>query len=257
MSPIRTKIESLKPLTTELYRTGQLKQPNYALPMVLATAEALCVGIDTITAVEFGVASGRGLNSLVRIADRLTLETGIKFQIFGFDTFDGMPPPKGYRDHPEIWSTGQYATPDFEKLKKSLPANCELVMGNVEETVPRFVRERLSKSAPLGFVSIDVDYHSSTEAALGILKSHPQLYLPGVLMYFDDIDGNLLLNGWAGEELAINEFNAGNTFRKIQRKVSNSPKMFVAHILDHAIRMGDEKPLEAIELPVSLFQRTG
>ena len=257
MTEIRRVINELKPLTTEIYKSGQIKQPNYILPMVLAAAQGLCVGARSLVAMEFGVASGRGLFSLLKIAERVTHATGVEFEVFGFDTFGGLPPPNDYRDHPEIWSQGQYAPPDFAKLRSQLPGNCELIVGNVDDTVPAFVRQRLSESSPVGFVSIDLDFYSSTMTALEVLKSAPKLYLPAVLMYFDDIDGNLTLNAWAGEELAINEFNAATPWRKIQRKVANSPKMFCAHVLDHPVRTGAAAPLEAIDLPVSMFQRAG
>ncbi len=118
-----------------------------------------------------------------------------------------------------------------------------------------FSETNVSEDSALGFVSVDLDFYSSTVKALEVLTHDPNCYLPAVLMYFDDIDGNLTLNAWCGEELAINEFNEAHQMRKIQRKVARSPKMFCAHILDHPARTGERPPAIPIELPVSVFQR--
>ena len=49
------------------------------------------MGLESITAIEFGVAAGAGLLNICEIAKNLTKETGVKFKIYGFDTGAGMP----------------------------------------------------------------------------------------------------------------------------------------------------------------------
>ncbi len=57
-------------------------------------------------------------------------------------------------------------------------------------------------------MALDVDFWSSTTAALELLKGTPEQYLPRVVVYVDDIalDEH---NSKAGARLAIREFNDG------------------------------------------------
>ena len=93
---------------------------------------------------------------------------------------------------------------------------------------------------------MDVDYYSSAKKALAVLSGAPNLYLPIVPVYLDDIgvDGS---NPWTGELLAVDEFNRENKLRKIapftllrsRRIFKNTQwidRMFAAHIHDHALR---------------------
>jgi len=251
----RESIQALMPLTGQLYKSGEFKQPNYILPMVLAAAQGICLGVERVTSIEFGVASGRGLMDMCKIAKSIKEVVNVEFDIFGFDTYTGLPKIVDYRDHPEIWSQGQYSTPDFDSLERSLPSNCKLIVGNVRDTVPRFAVNGISANSLIGFISVDLDLYSSTKDALTILNFNSNYYIPSVLMYFDDIDGNITLNKWCGEELAIEEFNVSQQFRKIQRKICSSPKMFCCHVLDHEVRLGNRAPVIPIELPVVKFQR--
>jgi hypothetical protein len=60
-------------------------------------------------------------------------------------------------------------------------------------------------------------------------------------MYFDDNAKTLTQCQWAGEELAIHEFNATHALRKIERKDQFRwwlPNLFVLHVLDHPVRQG-------------------
>ena len=243
------KLDNLKK-AIKLVRSGnkELAVSNHTSPMFLATAQAICLGLPRITCMEFGVAQGRGLLSLVDLAEFLSTYTEIEFEIFGFDTTTGLTEILDYRDHPEIWTAGQYAMSDADALIRQLPANATLVEGDVRDTVQCFVKERLTDRAPVGFISIDLDLYSSTKRALDILMGPPEAYLPAVMMYFDDVDGQVTLNRWCGEELAIEEFNAQPSPRKIQRKVTKTPKSFACHVLDHPARNGVTKPV----LPLSL-----
>ena len=61
-----------------------------------------------------------------------------------------------------------------------------LPTGLVEQTVAEFIGRR---PAPVGFVSFDLDLYSSTVSALRTFEADPELILPRVLCYFDDITG--------------------------------------------------------------------
>jgi hypothetical protein len=223
---------------------------QYAFPVLYAADAAKRFGYDCVTLVELGVASGSGLLNMCRIAERTTRATGIQFRIVGFDAGKGMPPAIDYRDLPEHFQAGDFPMTDLPGLKRALPSNAELIIGDIAETAPAFART-LSKDNPLGFVAVDVDYYSAAKSALAILDGAPENYLPLVPVYFDDIgvDGS---NPWNGELLAASEFNAENMLRKIapftllrsRRIFKNTQwidRMYAAHIHDHPYRSPDHK----------------
>jgi len=218
---------------------------QYAFPILYAADAARHYGYRSLTLVELGVASGAGLLNMCRIAERTTKATGIEFRIVGFDGGRGMPPAIDYRDLPEHFQQGDFPMVDFAALRRALPANAELIIGDVADTVPAFVQS-LTPSSPLGFVAMDVDYYSSAKAAMPILEGAADSYLPLVPFYLDDIgvDGS---NPWSGELLATAEFNSENLERKIapfsllrsKRIFKNTQwidRMFAAHIHDHPYR---------------------
>ena len=212
---------------------------------ILASADlAKESGIKEVTLVEFGVAAGTGLLNICKVAQRITRLTGVRFKIYGFDTGEGMPPPESYRDHPEIYHQGDFPM-NHNKLRKSLPNNAELIIGPISETVGPFLK-KITEKAPIGFISLDVDFYSSSRDALTILKGNVNQYLPRIQVYLDDLEFPSH-NSWCGERLAINEFNEQNALRKIeqhaflksQRVFRNArwiDHMFTAHILDHPSR---------------------
>lgn len=218
---------------------------QYAFPILYAADAARRYGYKTVTLVELGVASGAGLLTMCRIAERTTRATGIEFRIVGFDGGKGMPEAIDYRDLPEHFQAGDFPMIDFAGLKKALPSNAELILGDVAQTAPAFAKT-LTPDAPLGFVAVDVDYYSAAKAAMPILEGAAQNYLPLVPVYLDDIgvDGS---NPWSGELLAVSEFNEQNALRKIapftllrsRRIFKNTQwidRMFAAHIHDHPYR---------------------
>lgn len=104
--------------------------------------------------------------------------------------------------------------------------------------------------APIGFVSWDLDYYSSTIAAFQLLEAAADVLLPRIVSYFDDIMG-LTFGDHVGERTAITEFNATHLARKVSPiyglrftlpwPVSESQwseMMYLAHLFDHP-RFGD------------------
>jgi hypothetical protein len=226
-------------------RYGLISRPNYLYGMLRAADCAKYFGKPSVTAIEFGVASGAGLLNMVDLAELITVETGIQFRIVGFDTGAGLPSVQGYKDHPEIWNPGDFATEDRPALLKKLGERAEIIWGDIAETVKPFTAA-VEPSSPIGFISVDVDIYSAAKAALGCLASSPEKYTPAVSMYFDDVSF-YFANEWAGELAAISEFNEENEFRKIGRDRSlpgHRPvkadswyhAMYACHILDHPAR---------------------
>lgn len=190
-----------------------LERAYYAYPLMLAVAQARRMGLRRLVAVEFGVWEGAGLLNMASLCGLLGRTHGIDFQVVGFDTGGGMPAPMGWPDHPEIWHAGDLKLPDSAALRRRLPANAELILGDVAETVPEFAA-RLTPEAPLAFVALDLDFYSSSVAALGLFDQPDQsIYLPTVPIYVDDSYVGITQHELSGEALAIHMHNLPNLRR--------------------------------------------
>ena len=216
---------------------------SYAYGILAAADLAKSHNINKISIIEFGVASGNGLLNMCYIANKVTKLTGVEFEIFGFDSGKGMPAPLDYRDHPEKYFTGDFPPIDQDKLIANLPKNAKLILGDIKKSLFEIEKQITS---PIGFVSVDVDYYSSTLDCLNIFQSDTTLYLPYVFTYFDDVY-DIDDNDFCGELLAIKEFNNKNTLRKItkatmlnqKRIFRRSPwthQIYLTHIFDHKAR---------------------
>ncbi|NYT47044.1 MAG: hypothetical protein H0A75_04970 [Candidatus Methanofishera endochildressiae] len=154
-----------------------------------------------------------------------------------------MPESLDYRDLPNVWKPGFFHL-DVEGLEKKL-TKAKLVLGNVKETVTNFIENE--KPAPIGFVSFDVDYYSSTVDLLRIFDAHEEFLLPRVYCYLDDIIGDdwEIHCEYVGELLAIKEFNEQHEKRKVskinafrvKRRIQApwNEQMFVMHAFDHSL----------------------
>lgn len=189
--------------------------PAYAYGVFSAARLAQEIGLPGITVIEFGVAGGNGLVALEGISAKISAYLGLPISVCGFDTGVGMPTPSDYYDLPHVWQRGFYAM-DIPRLRGRLK-HASLELGNVAETVPPFLcRESL---LPIGFISFDLDYYSSTKAAFQIFGGPPQTRLPRVFSYFDEVfwPEKAYHNDWVGELRAIREFNEENTYQKIAK----------------------------------------
>jgi len=229
---------------------------QHAYGLLKAADEAKARGIERLTIVELGVAAGAGLLNICAIAERVTKETGVEFRIAGFDTGEGMPPPADYRDHPELYKEGWFPM-DQEALRSALPANAELHLGPLRETIEPFV-EQMEPSAPLGFATLDVDFYSSSKDALRLFDGRPGAYLPYVTVYVDDL-ALATHTPHAGELLAIREFNEEHELRKLDRDwdlrhtrvfkhTGWLAHMFKLQVLDHPERNDLSRPREIARL---------
>ncbi len=224
---------------------------SLAAPILAAMQQAESIGKQELTLMEFGVANGTRLKQICKITQFLTTRSNFKYHIFGFDLKTGLPSLVDFKDHPEIWHQGLYSMTDYDQLSKELPDNCELIIGNIKDTVPIFMQRDFTQS-PIGFIVIDVDLYSSTVPALDILKMSPHNYVPAVPMYFDDVYGLITYNDWCGEQLAICEFN-DNPTRKIHGMLPHKSKHFVCQILDHPVRTGEQKSKYRFEVHKATF----
>ncbi len=192
---------------------GTIAKPVYGYSLYRAALLARKLGHLRISAIEFGVAGGNGLVALEQPAAAVEKETGVAVSVYGFDTGAGMPPPTDYQDLPYMWQEGYFAM-DPEGLRARL-TSAELVLGPVERSVARFCEHH--HPAPVGFISFDLDYYSSTVAALRLLDADHRYFLPRVVCYLDDISGDIdyAYNEFTGELLAVKEFNESHADIKV------------------------------------------
>lgn len=187
--------------------------PAYAYGVYCAAQLASRLGIERISALECGVAGGRGLLALEKIAAEVGAHFDVAVDVVGFDTGAGMPVPIDYRDLPHVWTSGFYRM-DIEKLRKRL-SRAQLMLGDIAQTAKAWLER--GDTAPIGFVAFDLDYYSSTIKAMQLFEGSSSTHLPRVHCYFDDVVGPefACMNDYVGELLAIDEFNVSHSTRKI------------------------------------------
>lgn len=213
---------------------------NYTWSVLHAASIARRTGRPSVGVAEFGVAGGNGLVALERAAAAVESELGVGIDVYGFDTGEGLPPPRDYRDAPFIMDGGDFPM-DLDLLRSRL-SRAELLLGDVSETIPAFLA---SDRTPLGFISFDLDYYSSTRDALAILRADADRLLPRALCYFDDTHG-YPWGDFNGARLAIEEYNGADEKRKLaqlhglrfllpgsEREERWPEAMYLAHAFDH------------------------
>ena len=196
-------------------RWGADPYPAYRWGIWEAGRLARGEGIPRISVIELGVAGGRGLLAMQRYAADTEANLGVRIEVIGFDAGEGLPAitmTGDYRDHPDVWQPGDYRM-DSDALRAKLdPKRTTLILGNVRDTIPRLLEEK--DFAPVGFASFDLDLYSSTRDALVLLGSPRRKMLRQTPVLFDDTQ--LMVNHrWAGQRLAIKEFNAAHDDVKI------------------------------------------
>jgi hypothetical protein len=240
----------------ERVRLGIFSYPNYAWGVFSAAKQAKQLGIDSISVIEFGVAGGRGLVALERAAQQISQTLGIRIDVLGFDAEKGLPKPLDFRDLPHVWEQGDYQM-DVAKLKARL-SSAKLILGDVTETVVPFLAT--TKLPPIGFVSFDLDYYSSTAAALKIFEGEHGTRLPRVYCYFDDLiwPEEACHSEYAGESLAIRDYNERNDTKKLC-KLNNlrwmmpyadawQEEIYILHDFSHPLYTRKLKPPEQLPL---------
>lgn len=215
-------------------------RPQYLTGLVAAADDARRQAIGSIAAIEFGVATGGGLVALESYAAKVEAETGVEISVYGFDMGTGLPQMSGdYRDHPDMWHTGDFRM-DESALRRRLKPRTQLIIGQLSDTLPRFMAE--AAYPPIGFIAVDLDLYSSTRTALRVLTANERRTLRRVYMYFDDTETEFA-HHFAGELLAIAEFNDESASVKIDRWRGLSYKrpfperaylqqMYIAHDLE-------------------------
>lgn len=216
---------------------------SYAWGAIHGVHLAHVLGFESASLLEFGVAGGRGILALERIASMLEDVWPVKIEIYGFDSGVGLPRVTDHRDLPNLWAEDGWFPMDRPKLESRLKRT-KLLIDDVRDSVPKFLSQR---HAPVAFMSIDLDLYSSTVEALKVLDGDTSLLLPRVHCYFDDMIGFTFGDG-NGERLAIAEFNAARARRNVspiyglkrfapveERQQPWVEQMYMAHIGDHPL----------------------
>lgn len=217
----------------------------YGYGVYSAAAQAKLLGLSRISVIEFGVAGGNGLLALRGHADYCQRKFGVIIDVYGFDTGEGMTPASDYRDMPYRFAPGNYKM-DVPALRLRIgDRNIKLILGDVAKTANSFVRTH--DPAPIGFVSFDMDYYSSTIDAFRIFRpsnfyehGREQHFLPRIQCYFDDVTGTTIssYNEFVGELAAIATFNRRNrnvkigksqVFHTIRRDLEWHHQFYVMH----------------------------
>jgi len=189
------------------------ERPQYAYGVYMAADLARRLNLPAISVIEFGVAGGRGLVELEKIAQQVGKYFGVRIAVFGFDSGEGMPEPMDYRDLPHVWAAGFYKM-DAARLHEKIKT-ARLYLGDLLETIPTFLRNKTI--APIGFVAFDLDYYSSTRQAFRLFEDNSASRLPRVYCYFDETVWPEIAchNEYTGELCAIREFNLEHADKKI------------------------------------------
>jgi hypothetical protein len=230
-------------------------RPNYAWSIYMACKQAKKLNLKEISVIEFGVAKGHGLLQMEKLSSIIGAHFKIKIQVYGFDLGTGMPESnKNYKDLPYVWEKGYYKM-DVKVLKSKLKKS-KLILGDIKKTIKTF--EKYS-SAPIGFISFDLDYYSSTNSAFEIFNLDQKTFLPRVLCYFDDIrsDNFIFHTEYSGVLLSIKEFNKASKVNKITKlnlfehsryfKMAWNAHMYAFHSFKHPkynINLQDKKEIQ-------------
>lgn len=194
-------------------RICAIDRPHYGHCLYEAAKLAARLGYPSVSAIEFGCGGGNGLLNAEMHISELEKIFPVKFELYGFDSGEGLPPPKDYRDFPHYFKPGNFKM-DAQQLRSRLN-RAHLVIGNVKDTCGSFFTEH--KPSPVGCIFHDLDYYSSTTDAFTLFNAGSKQFLPRAFMYFDDTigDNTWSVNEFAGELLAIDEFNRDHRFQKI------------------------------------------
>lgn len=123
---------------------------------------------------EFGVRNGHTINKLAEMFPNQ--------QIYGFDSFEGIP--ESWGDEP----AGSYTV--IGRVPK-VPNNVEFVIGWFDKTLPKF---KLSRQQPIKLMNIDCDIYSSTKT---IFDELDRQIIPGTVIVFDEY---LINKTWKDDE---------------------------------------------------------
>ena len=187
----------------DLIKYGVLPRPNYALGILMAAHQAKELNYKKISIIELGCWNFEGLIDIENYINDIKKLIDIDFSVYGFELGSGhIKEETDPRNRLYELSGGDYAFKKEENIKKLKFSR--LILGDVKETVPKFLEEKHLDNAPLGFVIFDLGFYTSAKDALNLLKSKSKRYLPRTIIYSDN---NYFVLENEADKLAFAEFN--------------------------------------------------
>jgi len=160
---------------------------------------------------EFGTGEGNSLKYFLKSLKVISKQNKIdikKFNIFLFDSFEGLPEYDDRKDLNPAWSRGQFkgSLDSIKSIVKEIAPEVmertKFIKGFYENTLTADLRKELNGYPP-SLVNVDVDYYKSAKTVIEWIYPICQ---DGTIFYFDDIF-EYLGNLSKGEYRAIKEFN--------------------------------------------------
>jgi hypothetical protein len=182
----------------EFYYAKKIPWMHYAVVLVKAALQAKKIGINRISAIEFGVCRGSSLTYAELIAIEIERLYDIQIDLYGFDLGTGLPATE--KTESNMFKEGDFKSGDIEQVENRL-RKAKMIWGDIAETAKTFLTP---DTAPIGAMFVDVDIYSSAVSCLKLLDNDDKYFLPVISMYFDDI---VYSNLDHGESQAIIEFN--------------------------------------------------
>jgi O-methyltransferase len=156
---------------------------------------------------EFGVYSGSSLSCMYQVLQEFTLD---QVRLFGFDSFEGMPPISSREDE-GTWQPGQfkfsiYYTKEILTRRGIDWNRVVLTKGWYCDTLkPQLIQQYQIQKASV--IMVDCDLYSST---CDVLRFCQPLIQGPTIIFFDDWDTNQLAQKNLGEKRAFDEFLQAN-----------------------------------------------
>mgnify|MGYP000847657011 FL=1 len=187
----------------ELIKYGTIPRPNYALGILMAAHQAKELGYKKISIIELGCWNFEGLIDIENYIHDIKKFIDIDFNVYGFELGTGhIKEETNPRNRLYELSGGDYTFKKKDNLKKLQFS--ELVLGDVKDTVPKFLEEGHLDEAPLGFIIFDLGFYTSAKNALQLLNSDSKRYLPRSIIYSDN---NYFVLKNEADKAAFSEFN--------------------------------------------------
>lgn len=142
---------------------------------------------------QFGVYSGV---SILNILEKYR-KFNIKSNVWGFDSFCGLPKEKNEKVAYKEWKEGEFSSCDYLDTDNPVFAS-NSIKNLIQEQFPEYPIEMIvgffcdslktcpvEKMKPASWVDIDVDIYTSTIEAMTFMMDN-NLIVPGTLLYYDD-----------------------------------------------------------------------
>lgn len=209
--PVREPIESAldKRRVRAGYNTPYVNSDELKESYAKAIAHLTEAGAPVGDYLEFGVCHGTSMKCM---NDALTEAGQSDYRLFGFDSFEGLP-PEADTDDEGVWSAGQFDS-DEEYTRELLTkggidwGRTELVVGWYSDTLNEQLMTSKDMSRKAGVVMVDCDMYLSAKDSLDFCV---EAMADHAVVFFDDwFSGGDLAERNLGEKRAFDEFLAEN-----------------------------------------------